>query len=165
MADVTVKYKGGTIAELTGGSKTLKTSGKYCEGDITVEHTPSIKIYRVNVPTAVATQYVTVVSGDPDVAAHYADEHAMVTVRKITNNNQNGTAMIIQSNRAYPTAKGMYMNCNTSGANNVAHITDSQISSLAVPHIKLTANGDIQVYAVRTTNNFGNADYIITFSW
>lgn len=37
---VTVKYKGNTLAELSeSGTKTLKTSGKYCEGDITVENT------------------------------------------------------------------------------------------------------------------------------
>ena len=36
----TIKYKGGTIAELTEtGTKTLKTSGKYCEADIVVENT------------------------------------------------------------------------------------------------------------------------------
>ena len=37
---VTVKYKGSAIAELTeNGTKTLKTSGKYCEADIIVENT------------------------------------------------------------------------------------------------------------------------------
>lgn len=36
----TIKYKGGTIAELTEtGTKTLKTSGKYCDADIVVENT------------------------------------------------------------------------------------------------------------------------------
>lgn len=39
MADLTIKYKGQTIAELSeSGTKTLKTAGKYCEGDITVEY-------------------------------------------------------------------------------------------------------------------------------
>lgn len=37
---VTVKYKGSAIAQLTeNGTKTLKTSGKYCEADIVVENT------------------------------------------------------------------------------------------------------------------------------
>lgn len=41
MADVTVKYKGNTIAEMSDeGTKTLRTSGKYCEGDISVIYTP-----------------------------------------------------------------------------------------------------------------------------
>ena len=39
MADVTVKYKDTAIAELSeSGTKTLKTGGKYCEGDVTVEY-------------------------------------------------------------------------------------------------------------------------------
>lgn len=40
MADLTIKFKGNTIVEMSeSGTKTLKTAGKYCEGDITVEYT------------------------------------------------------------------------------------------------------------------------------
>lgn len=39
MADVTLTYKGATIAELDdSGSKTIRTAGKYCEADIGVEY-------------------------------------------------------------------------------------------------------------------------------
>lgn len=39
MAGVTIGYKGSTIATIQGsGFKTLKTEGKYCEGDITVDY-------------------------------------------------------------------------------------------------------------------------------
>ena len=39
MADVTLTYKGSTIAEMSDtGTKTLKTAGKYCEGDIGVNY-------------------------------------------------------------------------------------------------------------------------------
>ena len=39
MSDLTIKYKGQPITELSeSGTKTLKTAGKYCEGDITVEY-------------------------------------------------------------------------------------------------------------------------------
>jgi hypothetical protein len=39
MADVTINYKGTKIAELSAsGTKTLKTSGTYCEGDISVNY-------------------------------------------------------------------------------------------------------------------------------
>ena len=42
MADVTLTYKGSTIAEMNNsGTKTLKTSGKYCEGDIGVSYVKS----------------------------------------------------------------------------------------------------------------------------
>lgn len=39
MADVTLTYKGSTIAEMDAtGTKTLKTAGKYCEGDIGISY-------------------------------------------------------------------------------------------------------------------------------
>ena len=39
MADLTIKFKGQPIVEMTDtGTKTLKTAGKYCEGDISVEY-------------------------------------------------------------------------------------------------------------------------------
>ena len=39
MADLTIRFKGQPIVEMTDtGTKTLKTAGKYCEGDITVEY-------------------------------------------------------------------------------------------------------------------------------
>lgn len=39
MADLTIKYKGNPIAELSeSGTKTLTTGGKYCEDDISVEY-------------------------------------------------------------------------------------------------------------------------------
>ena len=40
MADVSIKYKGSAIAEMSAsGNKTLGTSGKYCEGDVVVQYT------------------------------------------------------------------------------------------------------------------------------
>ena len=39
MADLTIKFKGQPIVEMTDtGTKTLKTAGKYCEDDISVEY-------------------------------------------------------------------------------------------------------------------------------
>ena len=39
IADLTIKFKGNPIVELSeSGTKTLKTAGKYCEDDITVEY-------------------------------------------------------------------------------------------------------------------------------
>ena len=39
MSDLTIKYKDQPIVEMTEtGTKTLKTAGKYCEGDISVEY-------------------------------------------------------------------------------------------------------------------------------
>lgn len=39
MADITISYKGATIAEVSAsGTTTLETAGKYCEDDITIEY-------------------------------------------------------------------------------------------------------------------------------
>lgn len=39
MADITISYKGNTIAEVSAsGTTTLETSGKYCEDDISVAY-------------------------------------------------------------------------------------------------------------------------------
>ena len=39
MADLTIKYKGNPILELSeSGTKTLKTAGKYCEDNISVDY-------------------------------------------------------------------------------------------------------------------------------
>jgi hypothetical protein len=168
MADVTVKYKGSTITEMSGtGTKTLNTAGKYCEGNIVVENTPRTKVYEVNVPTAVASTDVTVVTGDPDVAAHYADENAMVTVRKMTNNTSIGTAVICHTNHNFGAVYGYYMNYNST-SNGTAVISfplNTTGTSSAVPYARCNANGNIIVHPQRTNNNFGGADYIITFSW
>ncbi len=40
MADIDIRYKGNTIATMSGsGLKTLQTSGKYCEDNITITYT------------------------------------------------------------------------------------------------------------------------------
>ena len=71
MADVEIKYKDAVIATLNEtGTKTLKTSGKYCESDITVSYTKSAvpaetnyRHYEYDTPAAVSGQgnYITVV--------------------------------------------------------------------------------------------------------
>ena len=74
MADVEIKYKGASIATLNEtGTKTLKTSEKYCEDDITVSYTKSAvpaetnqRHYEYDNPAAVSGSgnYITAVSGD-----------------------------------------------------------------------------------------------------
>ena len=74
MADVEIKYKDAVIATLDEtGTKTLKTSEKYCEDDISVSYTKSAvpaetnhRSYEYDNPAAVSGggNYITVVSGD-----------------------------------------------------------------------------------------------------
>lgn len=175
MADVTVKYKGSTIAELSeSGKKTMKTAGTYCEGDIEVSYTakevPQVrsKVFEVNIPTAVAAQYVTLVTGDPDVAAHYADDSAMVTIKKMTNNTSNGASVISHGNHQCGNATwGSYINFNgtSNAAATIGVALNSTTAYTSTPHARADANGNIKAYAVRQQNNFGGANYLVIFSW
>lgn len=156
-----------------GNTIKLKTAGKYCDRDIIVRGDDSeirSKVYNVTIPTAVAETDVVVVSKDPDVAAHYKDLTAFVTVRKITNNNLNGLAIISQGNKLVSKVCGYYLNYNT--ANNSAGSISTTVTNLqysgelpGTPYIKCTSDGDIIVFPMRQQNNFGGADYIVTFTW
>ena len=61
MADVTLTYKGSTLAEMNAsGSKTLKTAGKYCEGDIGVSYVkPSGGGGSTDIEDAIITKAIT----------------------------------------------------------------------------------------------------------
>lgn len=124
------------------------------------------KIFNYTSATAVANVDVTVVSGDADVAAHYADANAMVVVRKITNNAVNGSAVIIGTNHDFGgNSPTMYMNYN--GTANAANINPTKLTdtSGSAVSVRCNLNGDIIVHCGSKQNNFGGADYIITFTW
>ena len=170
MADVSIKYKGNTIAEMSGGgSKTLTTSGMYCEGDIRVDYAPHFKIFSFSSGSAVAAQEVKVVSADPDVAAHYADTSAMVTVRKVTNTSSIGLCWVVAGNIKNGNDYGVYLNFNSGSSNSQLGI-DYPISQQSgqvdtAIYIRCDANGNIFVKCLRQQNNFGGASYTVTFSW
>lgn len=83
MADVTVNYKGETIAELDGtGIKTCKTAGTYCEGDIGVEYTPRSRAYEITL--ARASGWVLLTELDDDVLAHIDDPGLVVTLTRLS---------------------------------------------------------------------------------
>ena len=81
MAEVEIKYKGSNIATLdASGIKTLKTSGKYCEDDITVTYTDPEKPTQSKTVTPTASGFrvlpddgkvlsSVVVNGDSDLIA------------------------------------------------------------------------------------------------
>ena len=84
MADVTVKYKGSTIAEMSGtDTKTLKTAGTYCEGDITVDYAPRCKTYEITL--AKSSKWVLLATLDAEVLAHINDASLVVSFVSINN--------------------------------------------------------------------------------
>lgn len=148
-----------TILGVTG---TYEGSGGGGGGGSTV----NCKIFNYTSATAAANVDVTVVSGDADVAAHYADANAMVVVRKITNNAVNGSAVIIGTNHDFGgSSPAMYMNYN--GTVNAATINPTKLTdtSGSAVSVRCNANGDIIVHCGSKQNNFGGADYIIVFTW
>lgn len=177
MADVTVKYKGNTIAEMSEeGTKTLKTSGKYCEDDITVSYVPPTpsappakevksKVFTFTSATAVAQENVTIVSGDPDVAAHYADTNAWISVRKVSNITTRGLRFLDCGNIGVANVYGTYGNYTGSACNAATLAAPISQGLTTGVSVWATADGDVIVHCLSTNNNFGGADYIITFSW
>lgn len=82
MANVTIKYKDTTIAEMNGkGSKTLKTSGTYCEGNVEVAYTPNIKSYEITLTKAYGRILLTTL--DDEVLAHINDKNLIVTLNNM----------------------------------------------------------------------------------
>ena len=73
MADLTIKYKGQPIVEMTDtGTKTLKTAGKYCEGDISVEYAKPAgggSGFAETIVTDVMENHIVVSSWSPSVTA------------------------------------------------------------------------------------------------
>lgn len=127
------------------------------------------KRFTVTVPTAVANQDVKVVAGDPDVAAHYADEVAVCTVRKVSNNNTNGVTMIMCANHSFDGRYGVYAAYNVGNNASSAETWNFPLATDSYPDgkasVRCNANGDIIVRAYRLASNFGGADYIIEFTW
>lgn len=82
MADVSIKYKGFTIAEMSdSGTKTLNTSGKYCEDNIVVQYettggesdeTVNTKV--VDFTVSKASGWVKLVTLDSEVLSHINDD-------------------------------------------------------------------------------------------
>ena len=92
MADVTVKYKDNIIAEMSAEStKTLNTSGQYCEGDISISYKPPTasgtdevrhRIYEITLSKA--SGWVLLTTLDADVLEHINDSDLIVTLKNLS---------------------------------------------------------------------------------
>lgn len=91
MADVTISYKGSAIAELSAqGTKALKTSGKYCEGDITVAYVPPTPVVqevdckKFELDMAQGSGWIKLIDLPADVLAHINDPAFTVTLMTVS---------------------------------------------------------------------------------
>ena len=141
-----------TIGEMAGAINDIPTGGV------------NAKFFTFSSAEPVANQSVKIVSADPDVAAHYTDPNAMITVRKMTNNSTFGLVIIMNSNHKFGNDYGVYMNFSGT-ANSAAPIKTNLSTETDAISIFCNSSGDIFVHCNRTNNNFGGADYLITFTW
>lgn len=145
-----------TIGEMAGAINDIPT------GEV------NAKFFTFSSAEPVANQNVKIVSADPDVAAHYTDPNAMITVRKMTNNSTNGLVFLMNSNHQFGNNYGVYMNLNITAevsANAAAPIKTNLSTETDAISIFCNSSGDIFVHCIRLQNNFGGADYLITFTW
>ena len=111
MADVSIKYKNATVAEMSAkGTKTLKTSGKYCEGDIAVTYVPpagetvEVNVKSYDITLAKSSGWVLLLTLDDEVLSHINDESF-------------GVMLYNKSTFSYVNYAG---NCYTAGNNPIA---------------------------------------------
>ena len=152
-----IRAKNGTtntynISEMAGAINDIPTSNV------------NAKFFTFSSAEPVANQNVKIVSADPDIAAHYTDPNAMITVRKMTNNNSNGLVFIMNGNHVFGNKCGVYMNYNMN-ANAAQPINTNLATETDYISIFCNSSGDVFVHCNRQQNNFGGADYLITFTW
>lgn len=137
MTDVSIKYKGSAIANMSAsGSKTLKTSGKYCEGDVVVQYTrptasdvvsgsktitangthdvTSVASAVVNVPIPeTVVKYVTAIynntSADGNVAVTLISKNSFIAENYA---NDNAFALVVKLTNLQSNGQNYFMNTN-----------------------------------------------------
>lgn len=127
MADVSIKYKDNVIAEMNESeSKTLNTSGCYCEGDITVEHAPRSRSYKITLPKSI--DWVLLTTLDQDVIEHIEDDSLVVTFINTDDYEFDGTAAR-RACYATNTAIGLYANKYPVYGNHIWQSTETAVAN------------------------------------
>lgn len=138
----TIKYKGNAIATMTTtGSKTLKTSGKYCEADIVVENTAesgkNVQAYQGM--GSVRTTSYTATGVKLTVAKSGTYKVSWIGIRN-TNSGTNGTQLYI-AGKSYGSASTTF--------------TNTYAQSVVLNNVSLTAGQTIEVYGrARSTSYY-----------
>lgn len=167
MADVSVSYKGSVITELDdAGSKTLKTSGCYCEGDVTVKYTPRVDdsfrrwdVYLSGEILGTSFHYCTVVTDDW-LKEHRNDENLCIalipkfTIEPDSNgvNGNQGVWLCTNSPMMRDTAGQLYYSLSAyihrTGAPTARSRTRTLTIGDNVGDFQLTSLGELRVCAV-----------------
>ena len=184
MADVEIKYKGASIATMNEtGTKTLKTSAKYCEDDITVSYTKSAvpaetnhRHYEYNNPAAVSGSgnYITAVSGDETLKRVRSLDTLLVVCR------MTGTVSCVKSClgtnelNTYPILnlinnRQSVMRYNAEGRvseNNTVYAVDDDTNITAGSgRIYITPEGDLRIYGNTASYPIPAGEIIVDVLW
>ena len=165
MADVELKYKGAVVATLDEtGTKTLKTSGKYCEDDITVSYTKSAvpaetnhRRYVYDNPAAVSGggNYITVVSGDDTLKRVRSLETLLVVCRMTGTVSCTKSCLGTNAVKTYPiynfiNSRQSVMRYKASGEatedSTIYAVDDETNITAGSGRIYITPEGDLRIY-------------------
>ena len=171
MADVEIKYKGASIATLNEtGTKTLKTSAKYCEDDITVFYTKSAvpaetnhRHYEYDNPVAVSGSgnYITVVSGDETLKRVRSLDTLLVIcrmtgtvscVKSCLGTNELNTYPILNFITNRQSVMGYTARGEASEKSTIYAVDDDTNITAGSGRIYITPEGDLRIYC--NTNSY-----------
>ena len=124
------------------------------------------KIFKVSLSAPITTTATPIVLGDSDVAAHYNDTNALITVLRTDNLEADGVCSVFVGNRMY--GSGLYgSRCNLSSGTAGGGAMTSPISEGAPSTMTVGCNADGDIVAKMSTgkNSLPVGDYTVTFSW
>ena len=168
----TVKYKGNIIASLSENeTKTLKTSGKYCEGDIVVENVKDsgitkVKKFIITVPSETRTA-IEVVIGDNDIAQHYNDLSAYCIAQRTEIDAESNIRHYAICKNSYYAANiyGTYQSGIAYGTNSFSGNASTQLSNSETIAKGMYITSDGNLYLIGTQTYSLQGTYEIIFGW
>lgn len=155
MADVNIKYQGTSIATIdASGSKTLQTSGKYCEGDITVEYTDPEKPTQAK--SATPTETAQDITPDSGKVLSKVSVGAIPKTYVGSGVTKKAAATVSPSTSEQTVcASGVY----TTGAQKVAAITKNLLAQLDPDFVAANIKKDVDLFGLVGTLEAGGASF------
>lgn len=180
MADVTIKYKDNVIAEMNeSDTKTLNTSGCYCEGNIIVDYTPSnkggnSKTYEITLVKA--SGEILLLELDDDVLEHMDDDEMVVSLFNVNGYKfeSYSVALLILSNTAVAMQSGslvygVAMRQGTETATTMGRVTcpaNNTATNVTGNVAYFILDKDNKKYYIKPGDGFiRSGNYRLTFSW
>ena len=171
MPDVTISYKGNSIATMSAsGTKTLLTEGTYCEDDITVDYTvptPAAGSATTPATTITANPTISVSSGGLITATASASQSITPTVvAGYVSAGTAGTVTVSGSNTQQMTTKGATTYTPTTTNQTIAsgtYLTGTQTISGDANLVAENIKKDVVIFGVTGTASGGVENVVIEY--